>query len=67
MRSSLHHDLDCMCPQIIWEQEAMGKIALLKIKKGFVCGAHCLKISWRARGKNVYMFMYAYVENTELK
>lgn len=68
MRTSLHHDLDCICPQIIWEQEAMGKIALANIKKGFVSGAYCLKILWRPRGKNVYVLMYAYVgNNTELK
>lgn len=55
MRTSLDHDLDCMCPQTIWEQEAVGKIALANIKKDFVCEAHCLKILWRPREKNVYM------------
>lgn len=49
MRTSLEQDLDLMCPQIIWEQEDMGKIALTDFKKGFVCGAHCHEIPWRPR------------------
>lgn len=63
MRSSLDNDLDSMCPQTFWEQEAMGKIALTSTTKDFVCRAHCPEILWRPRGKNVYMCMYAYVGN----
>lgn len=32
MRTSLEQDLDLMCPQIIWEQEDMDKIALANFK-----------------------------------
>lgn len=38
MRTSSEQDLDLMCPQIIWEQEDMSKIALANFKAGFVCG-----------------------------
>lgn len=44
MRTSLDHDLDCMCPQTTWEHETVGKTALASIKKDFVCEAHCPKI-----------------------
>lgn len=49
MRTTLEQDLDLMCPQIIWEQEYTGKIALAIFKKSFVCGTHCHKIWWRPR------------------
>lgn len=51
MRASLDHELDCMCPQTVWEQETMGRISWANIKKDFVCGAHWPKILWRPTGK----------------